>query len=108
MQSLDLVAIVGAILLPVVTFLWSQNLSMKKEKKEQQEKQDSIIDDLYLSRNKAQESFARLHMRVDRVEHDQQKLESAVEVKLDRFSDKLEKIYELLIEEKLTGKGNPL
>ena len=106
MQADLVVAITGAIVLPVISFLWGQNKNIKSDYKEKQDKQDKIIDDLLTAKTQINESLARVHMRIDRVEVDHQKLETGVELKMDKFSEKLEKIYDLLIDEKMNGMRN--
>lgn len=99
MSATDVLTVIGAVLLPACAFMYGTYRNMKKDYFVKQEKIEKQLDKLETATAKASESFARVHTRVDNLANDQQKLETAVEVRMDRFSDKLEKIYDLLLEQ---------
>lgn len=93
----DVVAVVGAVLLPTIIFLTTTHFNMKKEHEAKQIKLDAKliqIDDIL---SKQDRSLTRAHLRIDQLDTDHKRLETAFEVQLDRVNEKLEKIFDLLV-----------
>lgn len=93
-----LISIVGSILIPISVFFYAMYRNSRKESKVKQTKLEEQIIEVEKYCNKLDSSLTRVHMRADQIEYDQKKLESAVEVRMDRFQDKLEKIYDILVQ----------
>lgn len=92
------ITVVGAIVIPCIIFLYS---NYRTNVKAREDRVDDLKEQLEKLENKIAaipESFSRIHQRIDSLEHNHNKLETAVEVRLDKFSDKLEKIYDILVE----------
>jgi hypothetical protein len=104
-MNLDIMAVLQVLMIPLAAFLYGLYRNMKKDYQAKLSKLELQVEQLELVSVKNSESFTRVHMRVDNAVNDHQKLETAVEVKLDRFTDKLEKIYDLLIKQPINTKG---
>lgn len=88
----------GIIALPIIFFVWSNYRNNLKSTEEKITNLNEKVDDLKLLIASNPESFRRVHERIENLEQNHNRLESAVEVRLDKFSDKLEKIYDILVE----------
>ena len=93
-----LMSIIGSLLIPTSVFLYSTYRSNSKDRLIKQAKIEEHVIEVEKYCNKLESSLTRIHMRADQIEHDQKKLETAVEVRMDRFQDKLEKIYDILVQ----------
>lgn len=100
---IDLTNVIGIIVLPILFFFFTSYKNNNKSTDEKIANLNEKIDDVKLLIATNPESFRRVHERIENLEQNHDKLESAVEVRLDKFSDKLEKIYDILVERRSGG-----
>lgn len=93
-----LLGLVGSVIIPTAIFLYSANRNMKREHLAKQDKFDVKLNELERLYSTLDNTVTRVKIKTEQLEGDQKKLETAVEVKLDRFQDKLEKIYDILVQ----------
>lgn len=100
MDLVSLGIIVGGVLVPVFSFVYVVIRNIKTDHKIELGKISDKIDKLEKDMAADSALVTQVNMRVDTVEQGQDKLETSVESKLDKFEEKLDKIYDLLIHKK--------
>jgi hypothetical protein len=111
MDLISISAIIGGVLVPIISLIYAMTRNIKKDHKVEFDniKRDykTEFDKISLRTGimekeiaKHDESFKRVHYRTDQIEHSHDKLETSVENKMDKFSEKLDKLFELILNQK--------
>lgn len=89
--------VLGAIA-TLVTFLYGVYRVVKKDYEAHRAKVVTQVDECVKDNAASKEALKRLHLRIDNVEHSQEKLETTVEKMADKLETKLDKIMDFLLE----------
>lgn len=98
MDLISIATIIGSVLIPVVGMVYTMIRNTRRDSKTEQDKITVRVAQSEKDSTKHDESFKRVHMRMDNLEADQDKLETTVENKLDKLEGKIDRIHDLMLE----------